>query len=112
MNRNDVNKGTRDAIIDIYAKTDEQGDIIKLIGDDIKVANNNMQTVLVDVKQQGDQIVKITGNVQDAGTSVKRTDKKITQMQRRNFLHKCLLHVLAIVLFIAIIVVFLVKIIK
>jgi hypothetical protein len=110
MKNSDINKGTREAIVDIHAQTDQQGDLIKQIGADIKVSVNNMQTILTDVKQQGDTIVKISSNVQDANLAVKRTDKKITKMNNRNFLHKCLLHVLAIVLFIAIIVVVFLKI--
>jgi hypothetical protein len=112
MKNSEINKGTRDAIVDLHSQTDQQGDLIKLIGDDIKVANSNMQTVLTDVKQQGEQIEKIPGNVQDANLAVKRTDKKITVMNNRNYLNKCLLHVLAVVLFIAIIVVILFKLFK
>jgi hypothetical protein len=109
MKSSEINKGTRDAIIDLHAHTDQQGDLIREISKDIKVSVDNMQTVLIDVKQQGDTIVKISNNVNDGIQTVKRTDKKITRMQNRAFLHKCLLHVLAVVLFLAIVVVVILK---
>ncbi len=52
----------------------------------MKVSVNNMQTVLTDVKQQGDTIIKISSNVQDANLAVKRTDNMITKMNNRSFI--------------------------
>jgi hypothetical protein len=62
-----------------------------------------LETITVDVKQQGDQIGRVQKDLKDTGVSVKRTDKKVTIMNRRNFWHKCLLHFLAVLLFVAIV---------
>jgi hypothetical protein len=108
----EIHNTTREALVDIHKKTDYQGDIIKEIGKDILTANKNLENITVDVKGQGEQLNRIQGGIKDTGVSVKRTDKKINVMSRRNFWHKCLLHTLSVLLFIAIIVVIIFKILR
>jgi hypothetical protein len=98
----EIHSTTRAALVDLHQKTDYQGDIIKEIGKDIHTANKNLENVTVDVKGQGEQLGRVQTGIKETGVSVKRTDKKVTVMSRRNFWHKCLLHTLAVLLFIAI----------
>jgi hypothetical protein len=104
-----MQNNTRDALIDIHQKTDYQGDIIKEIGKDLMTANKNLEGVGYELKVQKVQIKNIKNNLGDTGPSVIRTDKKITMMQRCVFWQKCMLHTLAVLLFIAIILVVIFK---
>lgn len=108
----DIKKTERNAIMDLHSKTDYHGDIINSIAQDIKDSHGNLITMNREVKSQGEQIARIHVNVQDTGTSVKRADKNITIMQRRAVCQKLLLHILAVVLFLAIIIVFILKLAK
>ena len=107
--KSDVSKATRNAIIDSHKRTDYQGDLIDAIGKDLIETNNNLNHVNVEVKKQGEQIENIHKNVLETGASVKKADKTIGVMSRRNICHKILLHFLAVLLFIAIITVFIIK---
>lgn len=101
LSRSDVKKIERDAILDYDKKVDYQGDLINEIGRDLNNAQGNLTGIVKEVKAQGETIVRIKDNVQEAGTSVKRADKNITIMQRRSFCQKLLLHTLAVALLIA-----------
>ena len=107
--RGDVSKAARAAIIETHKKTDYQGDLIDAIGKDLIDTNNNLNYVNIEVKKQGEQIENIHKNVLDTGASVKKADKTIGVMSRRTFCQKILLHILAILLFVAIITVFIIK---
>jgi len=101
VSKSDVKKLERDAIVDYDKNVDYQGELINEIGKDLNNANSNLTGIVKEVKAQGDTIVRIKDNVQDAGTSVKRADKNITIMQRRSYCQKLLLHVVVVMLFIA-----------
>jgi hypothetical protein len=62
-----------------------------------------MNVIVHDVKGQTETINRIKGGVKDVETSNKRTDKNISLMLRREFCQKCLLHILAVVLFFGIV---------
>jgi hypothetical protein len=101
VSKSDAKKLEREAIVDYDKKVDYQGDLMNEIGKDLNNANSNLTGIVKEVKTQGDTIVRIKDNVQEAGTSVKRADKNITIMQRRSYCQKLLLHVVAVMLFIA-----------
>ena len=101
ISKADVKKLERDAIVDMDKKIDYQGELMNEIGKDLYSAHGNLTGIVKEVKSQGETIVRIKDNVQDAGTSVKRADKNITLMQRRSFCQKLLLHVVAVTLFLA-----------
>lgn len=104
-----VGKATRGAILDLHKKTDYQGNLIDDIGKDLLETNKNLDHINVEIKKQGEQIVNVHNNVLQTNASVKRADKTIGVMSRRNVCHKILLHILAILLFAAIIIVFVIK---
>ena len=108
-NSTDVQKATRGAILDLHKKTDYQGDLINEIGKDLIETNKNLDNINVEIKKQGEQIVNVHNHVLQTGASVKRADKTIGVMSRRNVCHKILLHMLAVLIFAAIILVLIIK---
>ena len=105
----EASKATRNAILDLHKKTDYQGDLIDDIGKDLIETNRNLDNINLEVKKQGEQIVRVHGQVLQTGASVKRADKTIGVMSRRNSCHKLLLHILAVLLFVSIVTVFIIK---
>jgi predicted phage tail protein len=101
ISRKEVKKIEREAVLDLNKKTDLQEDLLKNIAKDIITSNDNLTGIVVEVKNQGGQIQRIQSTVADTGTSVKRADKNITIMQRRNYCVKMLLHILAVTLLLA-----------
>ena len=101
LSKTEVKKLERDALVDMDRKIDYQGDLMNEIGKDLYSAHGNLTGIVKEVKSQGETIVRIKDNVQDAGTSVKRADKNISLMQRRSFCQKLLLHIVAVTLFLA-----------
>ena len=103
ISKSDARKIERDVVLDLNKNVDYQQELLNDIGRDILTANSNLNNIVTEVKTQGETINRIGVGVKDTETSVKRADKNINIMQRRNFCQKCLLHVLAVLLFIAII---------
>jgi hypothetical protein len=101
VSKSEAKKLEREAIVEFDKKVDYQGELVNEIGKDLNNAHNNLTGIVKEVKAQGDTIVRIKENVQEAGTSVKRADKNITIMQRRSYCQKLLLHIVAVMLFIA-----------
>lgn len=99
----------RDGINQLHARTDYQQDLINDIGKDLIESHQNLTNVVTDIKGQGETIIRVKNNVADTGTSIKRADKNITVMNTRQVCHKCLLHMLAVLLCIACIVVLIIK---
>jgi hypothetical protein len=99
MSKAEVNKAERDGILKLHEKTDQQGELINAIGQDLVDSHKNMVAINAEVKQQGETINRVQGNVQDTNVAVKRADKNITVMQRRAVCWKVMLHILAILLF-------------
>jgi hypothetical protein len=112
ISRNDVDKIERDMVLDLHQKTDYQQDLLTGITRDLVDTHSNLVVVTQEIKQQEGQIGRIHVNVKDTETSVKRADKNITVMTRRAICQKVLLHILAVLLFIAIVIVFIFKITK
>lgn len=102
----------RDMILDLHQKTDYQQDLLNGITKDLVDTHNNLGTVVKEVKSQEEQIHRIKGNIQDTAVSVKKADRNITVMTRRTFCQKVLLHILVVLLFIAIGVVLILKLVK
>jgi len=100
----EINRTSRDAILDLHKQTDYQDELLKEIKNDVVYTKTNLKVMVVEVKQQGETLNRVQNNLQETNTVIKRTDKNITQMQRREFWHKLLLHILAFLLFVAIIV--------
>jgi capsule polysaccharide export protein KpsE/RkpR len=111
-NNNFTNKDTREAVLDLHKQTDMHQDLLSDIGKDLTTANTNLQTIAGELDGQGQQIKRIHGNVQDTNVTVKRTDKLTNKMQTRAYCMKFLLHILAILLFIANITVLILKLVK
>lgn len=93
----------RDAIIDLHKETDIQGDMIKEIEKDVREANVNLKDVGVELNNQKGQMLRIQGGLQDAIIGVKKSDKIINEMNRRNFCIKFLMHLVIILLALGII---------
>jgi hypothetical protein len=101
ISRTEAKKVERDAILDYDRNVNYQQELLNDIGKDLGTATGNLTNVVTEVKTQGETISRVKVNVQETGVSVKRADKNITVMSRRNYLQKCLLHVLAVTLFLA-----------
>ncbi len=99
----------RDGINQLHARTDYQQDLIDDIGKDLVDSHSNLKNVVTEIKSQGDTIVRVQNNVADTGTSIKRADKNITKMNTRAICHKVLLHILAVLLCVACIIVLFIK---
>ena len=91
-------KAERDMITDLHKETDIQGDIIMGIKTDVIDANRNLQNVGVELNQQGEVIQRIKEGVDDATGSVKKSDKIINEMNRRNYCIKFLMHLVIVLL--------------
>ena len=109
MSKEQISKSTKDAVLDLNMKTDMQQELLNDIGKNLSEANNNLNIVGTEVDRQGNQIDRIQDNVGETQKVVGRTDKRITGMNRRVYCHKLLLNFLAILLAIAIIITFFVK---
>jgi len=107
-----VYEATKGAAIDLNMKSDMNQELIDNIGKNLYTANDNLKVVSVEVKRQDGQIDKITKDVADTGVIIGKTDKRISGMNRRTCMHKCLLHTLIILLILAIVVILIVKLTK
>ena len=85
-------------ITDLHKETDIQGDIIMGIKTDVIDANRNLQNVGVELNQQGEVIQRIKEGVDDATGGVKKSDKIINEMNRRNYCIKFLMHLVIVLL--------------
>jgi len=104
LSKNQINQTSREAILDLHKQTDYQQELLHGIKNDMVDTRTNLKGMVVEVKQQGETLNRVQNNLLDTNNVIKRTDKTMTQMQRREFCHKLLLHILAILLFISIIV--------
>ena len=102
ISKDDAKKIEREAVLDINNKVDYQQQLLNDIGRDLTNAHSNLTGVVTEVKAQGETINRIQTSVKDTEVVVKRTDTNISTMQTRVFCQKCLLHLLAIVLFLGI----------
>jgi hypothetical protein len=102
VSKSEVKKIEREAVLDVNRNVDLQQELLNDIGRDLTSAHSNMNVIVSDVKGQTDTIYRIKDGLIETDTSQKRTDKNINAMLRRNFCQKCLLHILAVVLFLAI----------
>ena len=109
LSRQQINEATKGAAIDLNMRTDMNQELIGEIGKNLYTANDNLKLVSVEVNKQGTQIDKISGDVADTGKIVGRTGKRIDSMNRRTCCHKCLLHVLIVLLAVSCVVVLIVK---
>ena len=91
-------KAERDMITDLHKETDIQGDTIMGIKTDVIDANRNLQNVGVELNQQGEVIQRIKEGVDDATGGVKKSDKIINEMNRRNYCIKFLMHLVIVLL--------------
>ena len=77
-------KAERDIIIDQHKETDYQGDIIKEISSDIKGANQNLEGINSDLKEQGEKIGSVQGTAMNIKGKVITTEKVMTKIEYRN----------------------------
>ena len=80
-------KTERDMILDQHKETDYQGNIIDNIASNIKDTNRNLEGINTELKEQGEQMNRIQDHAMQAETEVKRTEKIMTKMERRQ---KCM----------------------
>lgn len=99
----DARTAERDMIKELHKETDIQGDIIDDIHKDMRDAHGNLIEVSKEVKNQGDQIQRIHEGIIVATTNVQKADKNITEMTRRSFCVKLLMHIIIVLLLIGII---------
>ena len=104
LSKKEINSTTRDAILDLHKETDFQQDLLGDIKNDLLDTRTNMKGMVGEVKKQGETLDRVQGNLQETNTVVKRTDKNISRMQKREFIHKLLMYILSILLFISIII--------
>lgn len=74
------------------------------IKSDVVDTRTNLKVMAFQVNQDTETLKRVQNNLMDANRVVKRTDMNMTQMQRREFCHKLLMHVLAFLLFFLIVV--------
>lgn len=96
----EARKAERDMVVDLHKETDEQGLIVKEIGNDMKETVGNLKEAGIAVKEQDQQIGRIHYGVNEATGTVLRTDKRINEMNRRNYCLKVMLHLLVLLLFV------------
>jgi len=112
VSKNDGRKAERDMVLDVNQKTDYQQDLLNDITKDIYTSHDNLQNITKEVKGQTETIHNIKKNVAETGVSVKRADKNINVMSRRNTCHKFVLHLLAVILFLGIVACLIFKLVK
>ena len=104
LSKREINLTTRDAILELHNETDFQQELLGEIKNDILDTMTNMKGMVVEVKKQGETLDRVQNNLLETNTVIKRTDKNITGMQRRELIHKLLMYTLNILLFISIII--------
>jgi hypothetical protein len=112
LSKREINVTTRDAILDLHKQTDFQQDLLGEIKNDLLDTRANMKGMVVEVKKQGETLDRVQNNLLETNTVIKRTDKNITLMQRREIIHKFLMYILNILLFISIIIAIIYKLTK
>ena len=80
-------KTERDMLMGQHKETDYQGEIIDSIASNIKGANANLVGINTELKNQGDQMNRIQDHALNAEDEVKKTEKIMTKMERRQ---KCM----------------------
>ena len=80
-------KTERDMLMNQHKETDYQGEIIDSIASNIKGANANLVGINTELKNQGDQMNRIQDHALNAEDEVKKTEKIMTKMERRQ---KCM----------------------
>ena len=96
-------KAERDFAVNLHKEVDQQGDIIKDIGKDIRNANANLGEIAVNVDAQGKQILRMNDTVQDGQRNVIKTNKLTKSMLTKEKCTKCILWFTNILIFISII---------
>ena len=104
-----ANNALKSAAININLKGEKEEELIGAIGKNLYEANDNLNIIAVDVDRQGIQIDKISDDVADTNKIVNRTDKRISGMNRRVWCHKFLLNIMIVVLFVANIIILVIK---
>lgn len=99
----------RDFAVDLHKETDQQGDIIKDIGKDLRGANENLGEIANEAQKQDKQIDRIHEKVLQGQSTVKQTDALSKTMIWRAKCTKVLLWLTNILVFIAIIVIVIIK---
>lgn len=99
----------RDYAVELHKETDIQGDIISDIGKDIRGANENLGEIAIAVDEQGKQIDRIHGKVLSGQAVVKSTDNRTKAMINRAICLKALLWITNIIIFLAVVVVIIIK---
>ena len=112
MSRNQANNALKAAAIEVNLKGDKEEELIGAIGKNLYEANDNLNIVAVDVDRQGAQIDKIGDDNADINKIVKLTDKRISSMNRRVWCHKLLLNIMIIVLFMANLIILILKLVR
>lgn len=104
LTKEQVRQSSREAILELHNKADYHQELLKDIKNDVVDTRTNLKGMTFQVKQDSETLNRVQNNLLDSNKIVKRTDKNISQMQRREIFHKILLYALAILLFFLIIV--------
>ena len=83
-------KAQRDLALDNVKEVDEQGLMIDSIHSNIKSANSNFSNMNEEAKKQGEKLDNIGDTVLTMETSVKKTEKTFSEMERRIICRKCI----------------------
>lgn len=99
----EIKQTSRDAILTLHQQTDYQKMLLEDIKTDIYYTNTSLKGISSEVIGQGETLNRVRLNIGITDTVIRKTDIKITQIQRKEFCHKLLLHILALLIFISII---------
>jgi len=97
-------QSSREEILELHNKTDFHQELLHDIKHDVIDTRTNLKGMAFQVKQDTETLNRVQNCLQDSDRIVKRTGKNITQMHRREFYDKLLLHTLALLLFISIVI--------
>jgi putative cell wall-binding protein len=104
LRKEQITQSSREEILELHNKTDYHQELLHDIKHDVIDTRTNLKGMAFQVKQDTETLNRVQNCLQDSGRIVKRTDKNITQMHRREFCHKLLLHTLALLFFISIVI--------
>ena len=94
-------KAERDMALDLNKEVDEQGLMLDSIHKNVLGANENLETMNTEAKNQGEIINRVGEKVLTIDTKVKKTGGTLSEMERRICCRKCMLWMGIILLTIA-----------
>ena len=95
--------------MEVNRESEEHERFINNIGKNLNKTSDNMYDLNIELKEQGMTLNKIAQTALDANYGIELADEKIRNMEYRNMCYSIVLHIMAALLFVAIIVVIVIK---